>query len=65
MVLAESRKQSYLTGAAILAATVALTKVVGFVYKIPLFNMLGDAGSGHFNVMYNIYTLVLTISTAG
>ncbi len=63
--MAESRKQSYLTGAAILAATVALTKVVGFVYKIPLFNMLGDAGSGHFNVMYNIYTLVLTISTAG
>ena len=54
-----------MTGAAILAATVAITKVVGMVYKIPLFNILGDAGSGHFNVMYYIYTLILTISTAG
>ena len=63
--LAESKKANYLTGAAILAATVALTKVIGFVYKIPLFNILGDAGAGHFNVMYYIYNLLLTISTAG
>ena len=65
MDLAEPKKQNYLTGAAILAATVALTKVVGAIYKIPLFNLLGDAGAGHFNVMYNIYTLILTFSTAG
>ncbi len=63
--MAEPKKANYLTGAAILAATVALTKVVGFVYKIPLFNILGDAGAGHFNVMYYIYNLLLTISTAG
>lgn len=63
--LAEPKKQSYLTGAAILAGTVALTKVVGMIYKIPLFNLLGDEGTGHFNVIYNIYTLVLTLSTAG
>ncbi len=65
MALSEPKKQSYLTGAAILAATVALTKVVGMIYKIPLFNLLGDEGTGHFNVIYNIYTLVLTLSTAG
>ncbi len=63
--MAEPKKANYLTGAAILAATVALTKVVGFVYKIPLFNILGDAGAGHFNVMYYIYNLLLTVSTAG
>ncbi len=61
----EQKNPNYLTGAAILAGTVALTKVVGMIYKIPLFNILGDAGSGHFNVMYYIYTLILTISTAG
>lgn len=63
--MSEPKKQSYLTGAAILAGTVALTKVVGMIYKIPLFNLLGDEGTGHFNVIYNIYTLVLTLSTAG
>lgn len=63
--MAEQKRPNYLTGAATLAATVAITKVIGMIYKIPLFNILGDAGSGHFNVMYYIYTLILTISTAG
>ncbi len=63
--MAERKKQSYLTGAAILAATVAITKVIGAVYKIPLYNILGDEGTAHFQVMYNIYSLLLTISTAG
>ncbi len=63
--LAEPKKANYLTGAAILAAAVALTKVVGAIYKIPLFNLLGDAGTGHFNVTYNIYSLILIVTTAG
>ena len=63
--LADSRKQNYLTGAAILAATVAITKVIGAVYKIPLYNLLGDEGTAHFQVTYSIYNLLLTISTAG
>lgn len=61
----EQKKQSYLTGAAILAATVAITKVIGFIYKIPLYNLLGDVGTAHFQVTYTIYTLLLTLSTAG
>ncbi len=63
--MANQKKSSYLTGAAILAATVAVTKVVGMVYKIPLYNLLGDEGTSHFSVMYNIYTFILTIATAG
>lgn len=63
--MAGEKKQSYLTGAAILAATVAITKVIGFFYKIPLYNLLGDEGSAHFQVMYNIYNLILTVATAG
>ena len=60
-----SKKQSYLTCAALLAATVAIVKVIGMVYKIPLFNILGDEGTAHFQVTYTIYSLLLTISTAG
>ncbi len=63
--MAEAKKQNYLKGAAILAATVAITKVIGFIYKIPLYNLLGDEGTAHFQVTYTIYNLLLTISTAG
>lgn len=48
-----------------MAATVAITKIIGFVYKIPLYNWLGDEGTHHFQVMYTIYNLLLTVSTAG
>ena len=59
------KKTTYIKGAAILAATVAITKVIGAIYKIPLFNLLGDEGTTHFQVTYTIYNLLLTISTAG
>ena len=59
------KKHNYLGGAAVLAATVAITKVIGAIYKIPLYNLLGDEGTTHFQVMYTIYNLLLTISTAG
>ncbi|MDR2360615.1 MAG: polysaccharide biosynthesis protein [Oscillospiraceae bacterium] len=59
------KKQSFLHGAAILTGTVALVKILGAVYKIPLGNMLGDEGFAHFSVAYSIYSLLLTISTAG
>lgn len=63
--MADEKKANYLKGASILAATVAITKVIGAVYKVPLFNLLGDEGTTHFQVTYYIYNLLLTISTAG
>ena len=65
IVLADKKNNSYLTGAAILAATIVITKIIGAIYKIPLYNLLGDEGTSHFQATYNIYNLLLTISTAG
>ncbi len=63
--MSESKKQNFLTGAAILAATVAIVKIIGALYKIPIGNILTDEGYAHFTVSYNIYSLLITISTAG
>lgn len=63
--MAEQRKSNYLRGAAILAATVAVTKIIGMIYKIPLYNLLGSEGTGHFQMTYNVYNLILTLTTAG
>ena len=40
-------------------------KICGALYKIPLNNILGDEGLAHFNSAYNIYALLLSLSTAG
>ena len=58
-------KQNFLGGAAILAAAVAVVKLIGAIFKIPLTNIIGAEGMTHFNTSYKIYNLLLTISTAG
>lgn len=59
------KKQSFLQGAAILALATAIVKLLGALYKIPLGNILDDNGFGYFNTAYDIYSVLLTISTAG
>lgn len=61
----QSKKQSFLGGAAILAAAVAIVKIIGAFYKLPLNNILGSQGKTYFNTAYYIYNVLLTISTAG
>ena len=63
--MSETRNQNYLHGAAILAISVIIIKILGAIYKIPMGNILGDEGFTHFNVAYNLYNVLLTISTAG
>ena len=63
--MASNKKQSFLHGAALLAGATAIVKVLGALYKIPLGNIIDDAGFGYFNTAYDIYSVLLMISTAG
>ena len=55
----------FLGGAALLTAAVAVSKLLGALYKIPLGNLLDKEGMAHFYAAYNIYNLLLVLSTAG
>ena len=65
--MSQAKKQNYLHGAAIMAGTTVIVKIVAFFYKLPLGSMriLGDEGFAHFTVAYNIYGFILTLATAG
>ena len=43
----------------------AIVKVIGALYKIPLNAIIGEQGFGYFNTAYEIYNVLLMISTAG
>ncbi|MBR7011131.1 MAG: polysaccharide biosynthesis protein [Oscillospiraceae bacterium] len=60
-----NKKQTFLGGAAVLALATAIVKVLGFLYKIPLSNIIGDDGYGYFNTAYDIYSVLLMVSTTG
>ena len=60
-----SKQSTFFGGAAVLAVGIMVVKLIGMFYKIPLINIIGDQGSADFNNAYNIYAVLLTISTAG
>ena len=59
------KKQSFLQGAGVLALATIVVKLIGALYKIPLNNIIGKEGYTYFLQSYDIYSLLLTISTAG
>ena len=59
------KQNTFFGGAAILAAGILIVKLIGMFYKIPLINIIGEQGTADFNNAYNIYAVLLTISTAG
>ena len=57
------KKQTFLGGAAVLALSTAIVKIIGACYKIPLGNLIGDAGFGYFTTAYDIYSVLLMVAT--
>ena len=63
--MAEQKKQNFLQGTALLAAATVIVKLVGALYKVPLNAIIGEKGFGYFSTAYEIYNILLMISTAG
>ena len=59
------KKQSFLHGAALLALATAVVKVIGALYKLPLNMVIGAEGYAYFTTAYEIYSVLLMVSTAG
>ena len=65
---ARAKKKSgggFIKQAAILAAASLLVRFLGFVYRLPLTNMIGDEGNAIYAGGYYIYTFLLILSSAG
>ena len=56
-------KKSFLIQGSILAGAGILTKIIGFIYRIPMSNLLGDRGNGVYTVAFGIYNIALTLSS--
>lgn len=58
-------KNNFLKGAAILAIAGILVKVIGAFYRIPLGNIMPEEGMGYYQVGYQLYVLLVAVSTSG
>lgn len=61
--VATARNDDFIAQGTILAVATVLTKVIGVVYRIPLANILGDAGNGFYGYAYQIYAMALMVSS--
>ena len=62
---AKKKGGSFVKQAAILAAASLLVRFLGFIYRLPLTNMIGDEGNAIYSGGYYIYTFLLILSSAG
>lgn len=54
---------SLIVQGSILALAGIITKIIGFVYRIPMANLLGEQGNGIYSVAFGIYNVALTLSS--
>jgi len=58
-------KETFLQGAFLLAGAALVSRLLGALYRIPLYPILRKEGMGLFQMAYPIYSLLLTLSTVG
>jgi len=59
------KKSSFLEGAFIATLCIIISKVLGVIYVIPFYEIIGEQGGTLYGYAYNIYNVFLTISSAG
>ena len=59
------KKQSFITGAVILMAANAVSKILGAVLKIPLAYILNEEGMAVYNIAFEVYIMFLSFIISG
>ena len=59
------KMNKFVKGALILVVFNMIGKVIGAVYRIPLANLLGSVGIGEYQLIFPLYSLMLSISVSG
>ena len=59
------KKNSFMEGAMIATLAIVITKILGMIYVIPFYRIIGTSGGALYSYAYNIYMIFLGISSAG
>ncbi|MCL2017010.1 MAG: polysaccharide biosynthesis protein [Defluviitaleaceae bacterium] len=61
----KASESSFVKQAAILAAATLFVRFIGFLYRVPLTNLIGDEGNALYNAGFQFYSFLLVLSSAG
>lgn len=54
---------NFIIQGSILAIAGIIVRLIGMLYRIPLANYIGDEGNGYYSAAYNIYSIMLILSS--
>ena len=54
---------NFLVQGSILAVASIISRIIGLIYRIPLNNIIGDVGIGYYACAFDIYNVILIISS--
>ena len=57
------QKKSFIKSATLMMMATMVAKVIGACYRIPLTNILGAEGMGIYQLIFPVYSLILTTSS--
>ena len=57
------KSSNFIVQGGILAITGIISRIIGLVYRVPLQKYIGDAGMGYYSAAFQIYSLMLIISS--
>ncbi len=59
------KKNSFLEGAFVATFSILLCKILGLLYVIPFYSLIGNKGGALYSYAYSIYAIFLSLSTSG
>lgn len=59
------KKNNFMEGAIIATLAIIISKILGVLYVIPFYQIIGEKGGALYGYAYNIYNIFLIISSAG
>ena len=59
------KRSTFKQGAIIATFAIIFTKLLGIIYVIPFYKIIGNRGGALYGYAYNIYSVFLSLSTVG
>ncbi len=63
--MSDNKSHRFLSGAAMLVGAMAVVKIIGMVFKLPLTALLGGDGMGYFSTAYSLFNPIAAIAITG
>ena len=59
------KKNNFINGAVVATFGIVISKIIGIIYVIPFYDIIGEQGGALYGYAYSMYSLLLTVSTIG